>query len=294
LLGPTTDQTTFSVIFGAIDVALAWLLLGRFQLTVGGRIWLTIFFGAGTILWSETINGNTWALPETTAVMFTLLALSEAFGAARPLYLGIYAAAAALARYELAIAGLSYAILACRRGRSLRELAWMLPGFATAATIFIGLNEARYASFFDQGVMITGPKGAPVFGLRYLLGNINTIFFMEPQINERFPYFHPVFGGQSVTFTSPAFVLALRPSLSRLEPLLMMLTAFVVSIPSLLCYANGFAQFGTRHYLQVFPFLLVMIAMGMRRADQLTKVLISVSIVFIAFGIAHVKIWGLA
>jgi hypothetical protein len=292
--GPTTDQTTFSVIFGAIDVALAWRLLARFRLTAVARIWLTIFFGAGTILWSETINGNTWALPETTAVMFTLLALSEAFGPARPLYLGIYAAAAALARYELAIAGLSYAILACRRGRSFRELIWMLPGFATAAMVFIGLNEARYASFFDQGVMITGPKGAPVFGLRYLLGNINTIFFMEPQINDRFPYFHPVFGGQSVTFTSPAFVLALRPSLSRLEPLLMLLTAFVISIPSLLCYANGFAQFGTRHYLQVFPFLLVMMAMGMRRADQLTKILISISIIFIAFGITHVKIWGLA
>ena len=49
----------------------------------------------------------------------------------------------------------------------------------------------------------------------------------------------------------------------------MLLTALLVSIPSLLCYANGFEQFGTRHYLQVFPFLLVLMAMSMRRPDRL-------------------------
>jgi len=72
------------------------------------------------------------------------------------------------------------------------------------------------------------------------------------------------------------------------------LAAVLVSIPSLLCYANGFAQFGTRHYLPAFPFLLVMMAIGMpRRTDQLTKILICVSIFLVAFGIWQIHIWGL-
>lgn len=290
--GMTTNQTMWSLLIGAIDAALAWRLLRRFRLSLSSRVWLTIFFGAGTILWSETIYGNTWSMPETCSVMFTLAALDEAFGPARPFRLGIYAGLAALSRYELAIAAATYAILAMRRGRRMRDLCWMIPGFAAVGVVFVALNEARFGSFFDQGVMLTGPKDG-AFGLRYLMGNIATVFFMAPDIDEKFPYFHPNYRGQALTFTSPAFVLALKANLARIEPLLMLLTALLVSIPSLLCYANGFEQFGTRHYLQVFPFLLVLMAMSMRRPDRLTRILIIASIMFISFGVVYVRIWGL-
>ena len=291
--GMATDQAIWSLFIGALDLALAWRLLGRFRLSPSARVWLTVFFGAGTILWFETITGNTWALPETVSVLFTLAALDEAFGSARPLLLGSFAGLAALSRYELAFAGFTYAVLALKRGRRIRDIFWMVPGFAAVGAVFIGYNEARYASFFDQGVTLTGPSYGPAFGLRYLLGNLSTVFLMEPGLNEHFPYVHISYIGQSVTFTSPAFLLAFKAYLGKLEPALMLLTAIVVSIPSLLCYANGFAQFGTRHYLQVFPFLLVMMAMGMRRADRLTKILIVTSIIFIAYGVVYVHIWGL-
>jgi hypothetical protein len=290
--GMEANQTMWSLFIGAIDAALAWRLLGRFGLSLSGRLWLTVFFGAGTILWSETIFGNTWSMPETCSLIFTLAALDEAFGPARPLRLGIYAGLAALARYELAIAGATYAILAMRRGRSIDELLLMIPGFAAAGVIFVGLNEARYGSFFDQGVILTGP-GDGAFRLRYLSENLATIFFMAPNLDGKFPYFHPSYSGQALPFTSPAFVLAFKANLGRMEPLLMLTTAFLVSIPSLLCYANGFEQFGTRHYLQVFPFLLVLMAMGMREADGLTRILIVTSIIFIGYGVVYVRIWGL-
>ena len=292
--GMNVNQTMWSLFIGAIDAALAWRLLGRFRLSVSGRVWLTLFFGAGTILWSETIHGNTWSMPETCSIIFTLAALDEAFGPARLLRLGIFAGLAALSRYELAIAGATYAILALLRGRRIRDLLLMIPGFAAIGLVFVGLNEARFGSFFDQGVVLTGPRNAPAFGLRYLLHNISTIFFMAPDIDDRFPYLHPDFRGLSLIFTSPAFVLAFKANLARIEALLMLVTAFLVSIPSLLCYANGYAQFGTRHYLQVFPFLLVLMAMGMRHQDRLTKILIVASIIFITFGVVHIRIWGLA
>jgi len=260
--GMEVNQTTWSLFIGALDAALAWRLLGKFRLTLEARMWLTLFFGAGTILWSETIYGNTWSMPETCSIIFTLLALDEAFGLARPLRLGIFAGLAALSRYELALAGVAYAILALMRGRRIRELFLMLPGFLAAGIVFVCLNEARYGSFFDQGVALTGPVGAPSFGFRYLAFNLDTIFGMGPKVDDTFPYFHPNLEGLALVYTSPAFVLALRANLARLNALLMLVTAFVVSIPSLLCYANGFAQYGTRHYLQVFPFLLVMMAMG--------------------------------
>ena len=113
-------------------------------------------------------------------------------------------------------------------------------------------------------------------------------------MDQTFPYLHPVFSGQALTLTSPAFVLALRASFKRLEVVAMALAAALISIPSLVCYANGFAQFGTRHYIPAFPFLLVMMAIGMpRRTDQLTRILICVSIFLVGFGVWHIHVWGL-
>jgi hypothetical protein len=293
--GMDTNQTEFSVVIGAIDVALAWVLLGRLKVSLNSRVWLTLFFGMGNVLWYETVVGTTWALPMNTALIFQLATLIELFGEARPLWLGIFAGLATLGRYDLALAAPIYALLAWKKGRTFTELLGMIPGFLAVGVIFVGLNEARYQSFFDQGVMITGPKGAPVFSFGYLPGNLYTIFFMAPTVDGRFPYIHPVFAGQALTLTSPAFVLALRPSFRRLTITAMFVAAVLVSIPSLLCYANGFAQFGTRHYIPAFPFLLVMMALGMRRrTDQLAKILITASVIIIACGVWQIRIWGLS
>ncbi|HUY26993.1 MAG TPA: hypothetical protein VMV27_06195 [Candidatus Binataceae bacterium] len=292
--GMNTNQTEFSVVVGALDVVLAWFLLGKFRLSNRSRVWLTVFFGLGNVLWYETVVGTTWALPMNTSLIFTLLALIELFGQARPFWVGNWAALATLGRYDLALAAPIYAILLIAKGRRIIEIFEMVPGYLAVGVIFVGLNEVRFNSFFDQGVLLTGPRNAPVFALRYLPGNLYTVLFMAPTVNGIFPYIHPVFSGQALTLTSPAFVLALRPSFKRLTVSMMGLAAVLVSIPSLVCYANGFAQFGTRHYIPAFPFLLVMMAIGMpRRTDQLTKILICVSIFLVAFGVWQVRMWGL-
>lgn len=298
--GMATNQTEFSVLLGAIDLALAWLLLGRFDLSNRSRVWLTFFFGTGNVLWYEAVIGSTWALPMVVAVMFLLALLIELFGSARPLWLGIWGGLACLARYDAALAMPVIALLAWRRGRTISELLWIIPGFLVVGAIFVGLNEVRYQSFFDQGLNYipnthhNGPNDPPWFGLQYLSGNLNTLLFMAPRMDETFPYLHPVFSGQALTLTSPAFVLALRASFKRLEVVAMALAAALISIPSLVCYANGFAQFGTRHYIPAFPFLLVMMAIGMpRRTDQLTRILICVSVFLVGFGVWHIHVWGL-
>ncbi len=291
--GMNTNQTEFSVVVGALDIALAWVLLGRLARGIDVRVWLTLFFGLGSVIWYETVVGTTWALPMNTSLIFTLLALIELFGQARPFWVGSWAALATLGRYDLALAAPIYAILLLAKGRGIAEIFEMVTGYLAVGVIFVGLNEARFNSFFDQGVLLTGPRNAPVFALRYLPGNLYTVLFMAPTVNGTFPYIHPVFSGQALTLTSPAFVLALRPSFKRLTVSMMGLAAVLVSIPSLVCYANGFAQFGTRHYIPAFPFLLVMMAIGMpRRTDQLSRILIVVSIFLVAFGVWHVRMWG--
>jgi hypothetical protein len=293
--GLATPQTAFSVLVGALDVVLVWRLLGRLLLNVNARIWLTFFFGAGTVFWFETIQGTSWSLPMVIAVCFVLAALIETFGKARPVWLGAFVALASLARYDLVLCAPVFAVRAYMRGRRIKEVLWMAPGFIVVGVVFVALNEARFHSFFDMGVILNqnGPKGQPIFSLRYLPANLYTIFFMAPGNDSRFPYIHPTFMGQAIPLTSPAFVLAFRASLRRTESLMMWLAALLGSFPSLLCWMNGYAQFGTRHYIPVFPFPLVLMAFGIhRRADQFTKILIGVSIGLVAFGIWHIHMWG--
>jgi len=291
--GYATNQALVSVLIGAVSMALAWRLLYRFDLSTNGRVWLTIFFGAGTTFWFETILGNTWSFPEVVAVLFTLAALNELFGQARPFWVGTFSALSCFARYDQALAAPVFLFLLWWRGRTIRELFWIIPPFIAVGIAFVGINEARFNSFFDQGVMLTGPKDAPAFGLRYLANNLYTVFFLPPKLANGFPYIRPSYAGQCLALTSPAFVLVFRANMRRMIPIMMLLAAAGASMPSLLCYANGFAQFGARHYVQVFPYLLVMMAIGMRRGiDQMSKILIVVSILLVSYGAWHYAMWN--
>ena len=292
--GADTNQTIFSIVCGALDVALAWRLLGRFRLTVNARTWLTVFFGAGTIVWYEAVHGTSWGVSMVVAIALTLLALDETFGQARALIVGIFAGFAALARYDLAFIWPIYLALLYLRGRNIRELIWFVPGCVLTAVIYVVFNEIRYQSLFDRGVFIFAPPGSHLFSWQHFPGNLYTLFFMTPRLDDTFPYIHPTFGGQALVFTSPAFILALRPSFCRIQNALVGVAVLIAMMPSLFYFTNGFAQFGTRHYLHTFPFLFLLMAFGVhRRVDQLTRILIGVSVLLIAFGVWHERFYGL-
>jgi hypothetical protein len=292
--GMDTNQTIFSIVFGALDVALAWRLLGRFRLTLSARTWLTVFFGAGTIVWYETVHGTSWGVSMVVAIAMTLIALDETFGEGRPWIVGIFAALAALARYDLAFVWPIYLALLYTRGRDVRELTWFIPGCVAVAVVYATFNLVRYHSVFDRGVFIFAPEGSHLFGWEHFPGNFYTLFFMSTKLDGSFPYIHPTFGGQALILTSPAFLLALRPSFRRIQTALIAIAALIAMTPSLFYFTNGFAQFGTRHYLHTFPFLLLLMAFGVhRRADQMTRILIVASVLMIAFGVWHERFYGL-
>jgi hypothetical protein len=298
--GPAASQTAVSVVLGAISLALWWRLMGRLGLGVSAKVWLTAFMGVGTTFWYEATLGSSWDFALLTSVPFTLAALAEVFGEARPWAVGVLAALAALARYDLMMAWPMYALMLAARGRPLRELTGMLPGFAGAALVYVGYNEVRFGTPNDIALWIwygqdryrLSRPGGP-FALRDLPLNLYTLLFMAPGYSDKFPWIHPEFTGQALILMSPAFVLALRPSFLKPLPALVAAAAVLSSGPSLLVYASGFAQLGPRYYVQVYPFLLTLIALGVpRKPDQLTKILIVVSIVFVVFFTWQVRWYG--
>lgn len=298
--GAAANQAAVGVLIGAISIALWWRLMDRLGLGAQAKIWLAAFFGIGTTFWYEATLGSSWDFALIASVPFTLAALGEVFGEARPWAVGIAAALAALARYDLVLAWPAYALMLAARGRRLRELGWMLPGFVGAALIYLAYNEVRFGSPNDLSLWIWygqdkyrfSRPGGP-FALRDLPFNLYTLLFMAPAYDDKFPWIRPQFMGQALILTSPAFVLALRPNLLKPLTALVAAAAILGSGPSLLVYASGFAQLGPRYYVQVYPFLLTLVALGTpHKPDQLTKILIVVSIVLVVFFTWQVRWYG--
>jgi hypothetical protein len=308
--GVDASQRALSFIAAALAITMLWQLLGHLRLTTSARIWLCVFLGAGTCFWTETIAADQWSLPMVVATMFLIAALNEGFGRCRGPWLGALAGCAFLSRYDLFLTAPVFVGLAWWQAlkreprcdlrvapgealkRMMRMALLMSPGYIVALAIFAGFNEMRYGTLYDKGVSLHVIQ-SPAFSTAYLRSNLYTVFFQGPSCTTTFPYFHPIMYGQAVTLTSPAFVLALRAGFRRVQTWLMWAGALLASLANLFYCGTGFAQFGTRYYVKSFPFLVVLMAIGMRRPDQLTKCLVVISVLLVAFfGVWHIKEYG--
>jgi hypothetical protein len=285
----TVSQSHASLLIGSIGVVIAWLMIKR------DRLWLTAFFGFGTIYTWALANGDSWELASVASVPFSLLAIKETLESRNPLLVGLCAGTAALQRYDLTLAWPFYALLMRRR---FYEFAL---GVLPAALILAWFNYERFGSLFTTDLSVyaaADPQahGMGPFQLSYLPINLNVLLFMPPYLDARWPYLHPHFGGQALVWTSPAFLAAFRVTERSLRVFCLWAMAICASVPSLLVYASGYIQFGARYYIQVYPFLFALMVLHAEETglDKLDKLLICVSIFFVLFGIwyIHVYSWG--
>ena len=79
--GTLTDQVLVSAIVGAIDVALAFWVLGRLTLRSWVRVLVTVFLGAGTVFWYAASIGTTWYFAHVIALAPALAAIGLALEA---------------------------------------------------------------------------------------------------------------------------------------------------------------------------------------------------------------------
>ncbi|MDP9483858.1 MAG: hypothetical protein M3P84_11640 [Chloroflexota bacterium] len=76
--GLATDAQLVAAILGALDVAIAFWVLGRLPISSRVRVATTLFLGLGTVLWYAAELGTTWYLAHVVAVGLTLLAIGVA------------------------------------------------------------------------------------------------------------------------------------------------------------------------------------------------------------------------
>jgi hypothetical protein len=81
LFGLATDQQAIAAALGALDVGLAFWILGRLPIRPSVRLASTVFFGLGTVFWFSAMEGTTWWFAHVVAVGLTFLAIAVALDA---------------------------------------------------------------------------------------------------------------------------------------------------------------------------------------------------------------------
>jgi hypothetical protein len=295
------DQAKICCLIGALGVAAYARFLARSGFSAHETHWLIAFFGLGTIFAYEASLGASWGFALISSVPFTLLALTE-LSDDHWLRVGIWAGAAALFRYDLVLIWPIYALMSIiPRSRSARpQLAplWVMLGTLPAAAVLIWFNWARFGSPFITDLSLYAPgdpqahQSAP-FALHFLPGNLSVLRLTPPYLDANWPYLHPHMAGQSILWTSPAFLLALYAPLRR-NTVWLWNAVLAGSLPSLLVYASGYVQFGARYYIRIYPFVLLLMGIAVREhgLDYVNKGWIVLSIALVLFGTAHSRLLG--
>jgi hypothetical protein len=83
LWGLKADGQLIFAILGALDVGLAWWVLGKLPIRLSVRIAATVFFGFGTVFWYTAQIGTTWYQAHVLAIALALAAIGVSLAADR-------------------------------------------------------------------------------------------------------------------------------------------------------------------------------------------------------------------
>ena len=285
IFGASTNQAVLGALLCGLSLWAAWSFASRIGVSTGACLWLVVFLFAGTDLWWCASLGWVWFVAHVASVTMTMLALNELAGARRPWLVALYACAAIASRFSLVLALPVYAIMLLFNIRFSDHAAnlthpeaptkpsstvgfWAL--CAAYAAVWVLYNLQRWGVPYDIGYTAwyhqdsAGmPTGSP-FQLRYLGYQLRSFFLSPPYFVKTFPWVLSSPKGISLTYTSPALLLALRAQQPQRAVIMMWLATFFVATPSFVYYVNGYDQFGMRHALDFEPFLWALMALGAR------------------------------
>jgi hypothetical protein len=308
IYGLEFPQNVASCLYAGLSVGLAWLLFGRFALTISRRLMLTAVFGFGTVFWYVAEVGSAWYLGHVCAVMFSLAAALLALERRWPLVVGLFLGLAAISRLPVALAspgvlllllGIGWPIrIPADRWAALRRTVAFGAGMAVPIAAYFLYNLARWGTIVDQGyTLIPGVLEDPIyvdhgiFAIDYIPRHIYAIFLQSWRYVDDAPFLQPDWRGLGLFLTTPLLLWLVRARLQDPRVLGSAVAIALVSIP-LITHGNvGLAQFGYRFSLDVQVFLFVILATVFeRRMSGLAWLAALASIVICAYGIWAISI----
>ncbi|HEX4923578.1 MAG TPA: hypothetical protein VFV50_05810 [Bdellovibrionales bacterium] len=306
LFGPKISQPLLSIFAGAASVFLSYhVLLKIFADRVSTRgarsaaIWGAVFFAFGSIHWYHAQLGSGWYVGQIAAIPFLWAAILLALWNKSFFWVGLCLGAAYLCRLPTIMAGVFFA--ACYFPRFI-EGTWRRPrlnlvnagvfaaGLLPALLVNLLYNYLRFGVVHDIAYDLLPIHHEPwykhgLFNLRYVPIHLQEMFTALPHVQREWPYVIPSLYAMALWLVMPALPLALIAPFRGRVFWACGLAAIAAAIPGLVHGGNGFSQFGYRHTLDYFPFLIILAAAGASRAPRW------VSMPLLALSMA-VNLWG--
>jgi hypothetical protein len=322
VLGPGLDQGIASLVIGALNAALAsvvirWMGVGR-----GPRIVLTAVFAFGTIVWYSAADGSSWHFAHVVATMSMLLAIHLAQRDARSALIGLFFGLAIMSRLTVAMAFPFFVAYFVDRAIRMRDgddtvfghldaerphfwrhwptfrdtvaVAWPA---ALEVVLIVGLyllyNHARFGSPFQNGyallagLMTEAQYRQGFFSLSYVPRMVYAMFLTVPLQVWEFPWIQSRrLGGLSIVLTTPLFLWVFKARRPDWFGIGAWGAVVLVLAPVLMHGDAGGSQFGFRYAQDIYPFLLLLTVRGLRGRISVEAA------IAIAVG-AVINVWGM-
>jgi hypothetical protein len=302
VFGTAFDQGLMSITLASLCVAVTWFMLKKTGVNGQKAVWLTALFGFGTCFWFIASVGSSWYIEHVVAVLFLTLAIVVALYKKNPLFVGLLLGFAFLARLPVVLSFPFFLLLIYDQNPfwkpRLKQAALFLVGLGLMVGVYELYNFGRWGVFSDLGyTLIPGIQQDPyfqngIFSISYIPRNIYAILFQGPILLEKFPYFEPNWMGLGLFFTTPAIIYAFKGPWNRLSKYAAL--AVLCVLPVLITHGTvGFTQFGDRFSLDFTPFMMLLVAKGMRQnLGWEEKALIILSVIVNLCGVVSIIKFG--
>ncbi|NPV55405.1 MAG: hypothetical protein HPY76_01860 [Anaerolineae bacterium] len=304
------NTVVFSILFGAANAALVYLLLARLaarrwiSLDTGGALWLTALFAFGTAQWYIGIGGVMWFISQTITITCLALAALLALEDRRPIWSGAVLALAMLARPHILVAFpllLGLHIQHRReRGERFDLRAFIKWGMAMAIPVALAggtmlfYNWLRFDNPLDYGYLTENVadfmagdlKQYGTFHPVFIERNLRLMLLGLPKWSEYCQSYLPSVQGLSIFLVTPALVWLVGSF--RRTPWVVGCWAGVFStlVPLMLYYNTGAWQFGYKYLLDfIIPVIMLLAVATGKRVRVPLALLILASIVINGYGV---------
>ena len=308
--GLTTNQTLISILFGSLNVSLAYLVARKLTQNTRVQIWSTAMFGFGTIHWWVASSGGVWVFSQTVSVTFLFIGILLTFYKYHPLLIGLSVGASYWSRLTTVLSLPFFLIYTYDRWYTentknlisrinFRFLFYLGLGIA----VFIGLNGlynyGRFGTPFDVSYYLIPDifeekwyqKG--IFDISYIPRHLGIIFLKLPTYAGEFPYLIPNWNGLAIWITTPAFIYAFRAGIKNKLALGCWVSILFIALVNFAHGTWGFTQFGYRFAVDFYPFLFLLTVKGIGNEIKWHHmVLIIFGILVNIWGVILIKIYG--
>jgi len=304
LLSKPFTQQEVSIILGAINIALIFLLLSYFT-SLKKAFLLVLFLAFGTVYFWSSIIGTVWNFAHLSAIFFLTLSLLLHFNKKDGLS-GIFFALAILSRYPVIGGGLFF-FFQLLRERS-RLIKFLLGLSLVLIPTQLTYNWLRFQNLFEMGYVEiyqryvnSGFSLSPVsfykpFGymdIRNIPLHLIVFLLYPPQINLITNLIKPSAYGMGILFTSPLLLWALIPNFKHQLQKHLFLGVLGIAFFDFMHYMQGWVQFGYRFALDFMVFLILILAIKSKPKGWVLILLIIWSITVCTWGVVYDLKFGL-